>query len=109
MFGNNWNLVVSNIEPSSVIGLDIFGVSDPGVDNLFFIGMPGCGLRSSIDVTSAYIVTGSTHNYSFPVPSGQPSLQGFNLYTTSATLQAIPQNPFGWMTANGMKGTLGPI
>jgi len=109
VFGNNWNLTVSNIEPSSVVGLDIFGVSDPGIDNLFFIGMPDCGLRSSIDVTSAWFVTGSTHNYSFTVPSGIPSLLGFNLYTTTATLQALPQNPFGWMTSNGMKGTLGPI
>ena len=109
VFGNTWTLNVSNIEASSLIGLDIFGVSDPGIDNLFFIGMPGCGLRSTLDVTSAWLVTGPTHTYGFPVPSGQPSLTGFNLFTTSATLQGIPQNAFGWMTANGMKGTLGPI
>ena len=108
VIGTNWDLLVSNIEPSSLVGLDIFGVSDPGIDDLFFIGMPGCGLRSSIDVTSAWLVTGSTHNYGFAVPA-IPSLQGFNLFTTSATLQAAPQNPFGWMTSNGIRGTLGPI
>jgi len=109
VFGTTWNLTVSNIEPSSFVGIDIFGVADPGVNDLSFLGLPGCGIRSSLDVTSAWIVTGSTHNYGLAIPAGQPALQGFNLYTTSATFQAIPQNPFGAMTANGIRGTLGPI
>jgi len=94
VFGTTWNLTVSNIEPSSFVGIDIFGVADPGVNDLSFLGLPGCGIRSSLDVTSAWIVTGSTHNYGLAIPAGQPALQGFNLYTTSATFQAIPQNLF---------------
>jgi hypothetical protein len=109
VFGTNWDLTVSNIEPSSVIGLEIFGVADPGIDDLSIIGAPGCGLRSTLDFTNAWVVTGPTHSYFFPVPSGIPALLGFNLFTTTATLQALPQNPFGWMTSNGIKGTLGPI
>src|SRR6185436_2716827 len=41
VFGTSWSLTVSDIDPTSVIGLEIFGVSDPGINDLFFIGMPG--------------------------------------------------------------------
>lgn len=109
VFGSNWNLSVTNIEASSVIGLDIFGIADPNINDLFFLGLPGCGLRTTLDAMVTYIVTGATHNFSFPIPSGQPALQGFNLFTQSVTFQAIPQNPFGAMTSNGIQGTLGPI
>lgn len=109
VFGTNWTLNLSNIDPTSAIGIDIFGVTDPGINDLFFLGMPGCGLRANLDATSAWFVSGPTHSYTFAVPSGQPALQGFNLYTTSATLQAIPQNAFGAMTSNGIVGTLGSI
>jgi hypothetical protein len=109
VFGTTWNLDVTNIDPTSFIGIDILGVSDPGINDLFFVGMPGCGLRSSLDVTNAWIVTGPTHSYGLPIPSGNPSLQGLNLFTTTATFQIPPQNAFGAMTANGVKGTLGPI
>jgi len=109
VFGTNWTLDVSNIDATSAIGIDIFGVSDPGLNDLFFLGLPGCGLRAALDSTSAWFVTGSTHSYSIAIPAGQPALQGFSLYSTSATLQAIPQNAFGGMTANGVVGTLGSI
>jgi hypothetical protein len=108
VINTTWNLNVSNIDPTSFVGVDIFGLSDPGINDLFFIGMPKCGLRASLDVTNAWIVTGSTHSYSFAVPN-QPSLVGFNLFTTSATLQIPPQNAFGAMTSNGIQGTLGSI
>ncbi|HEX6810639.1 MAG TPA: hypothetical protein VF384_03350 [Planctomycetota bacterium] len=108
VMGATWNLQVSNIEASSLVGLEIFGVVDPGINDLFFLGMPGCGLRATLDVANAFLVTGPTHNFSFNVPL-IPSLQGFNLYTTTATMQGVPQNAFGWMTSNGIRGTLGPI
>jgi hypothetical protein len=109
VFGATWSLDVSNIEPSSLLGVDVFGLSDPGINDLFFLGMPGCGLRASLDVVNAYIVTGTTHTYTLTIPIGQPALQGFNVYTTSATGQGTPQNAFGWMTSNGIVGTLGSI
>ena len=109
VFGTNWNLTTSNIDATSVLGVDVFGVTDPGINDLFFLGAPGCGLRASLDVVNAWFVTGPTHSYSFSVPAGQPALQGFNLYTTTATLQVPGQNAFGWMTSNGIQGTLGSI
>lgn len=109
VFGANWSLTASNIDPTSVLGVDIFGISDPGLNDLFFLGMPGCGLRASLDVLNAYFVTGSTHSYSLTIPTGQPALQGFLLYTTSATMQMPSQSGFGWMTSNGIQGKLGAI
>jgi hypothetical protein len=109
VFGTNWNLTSSNIDPTSVLGVEVFGLTDPGINDLFFLGMPGCGLRASLDVVNAFLVTGSTYSYSLPIPAGQPTLLGLDLFTTSATAQSPAQNAFGWMTSNGIKGTLGSI
>lgn len=108
VLGTPWNLSLANIPPSSFVGVDIFGAADPGINDLFFIGMPGCPLRASLDVTNAWVVTGSTHSFGFLVPN-VPSLVGFNLFTTSAVFQLPGQNPFGAMTSNGVRGQLGSI
>ena len=109
VFGATWSLTAGNFDPSSTLGVSIFGLSDPGINDLFFLGMPGCGLRASLDVVNAFLVTGPTESYSLTIPIGQPALQGFNLYTTTATMQMTPLNAFGWMTSNGIRGTLGSI
>jgi hypothetical protein len=104
--GTTWNLDVANVPATGLLGVDVFGVSDPGINDLFFLGAPGCGLRASLDVTSAWFVTGSTHTYSLPIPNS-PALANFNLYTTSAVLQAPPVNALGAITANGIQGKVG--
>ena len=104
--GASWNLDVSNIPATGVLGVDVFGLSDPGLNDLFFLGAPGCGLRASLDVTSAWFVTGATHAYSLPIPSN-PALLNLNLYTTSAVFQFPPVNPLGAITANGLQGKIG--
>ncbi len=64
------------------------------------------GLRASLDVTSAWLVTGATHAYSLPIPSN-PALLNLNLFTTSAVFQFPPVNPLGAITANGLQGKIG--
>jgi len=103
---SNWNTRLSNIPPTGVIGLDVYGLADPGVDDLFFVGMPGCGLRSTLDIQNPWLVAGSTHDYFLVLPL-EPSWNGLVFYTTSAVLTVPPQNDFGAMTANGIAGTLG--
>jgi hypothetical protein len=106
--GTTWNLAVGNIPATGLLGVDVFGLGDPGINDLFFLGAPGCGLRASLDVTSAWFVTGATHTYSLPIPSN-PSLINLNLYTTSAVFQAPPVNALGAITANGIAGLIGNI
>jgi len=104
--GTNWNLDVSNIPATGVLGVDVFGISDPGINDLFFLGAPGCGLRASLDVTSTYFVTGATRTYSLAIPNN-PTLSGFNLYTTTAVFQFPAVNALGAITSNGIQGTVG--
>jgi len=106
--GTTWSLSVGNIPTTGLIGVDVFGVNDPGINDLFFLGAPGCGLRASIDATVGWAVTGSTHALSLPIPN-DPTLINFNLYTTSAVFQVPPVNAFGAITANGIQGAIGNL
>jgi hypothetical protein len=104
--GANWNLNVTSVPATGLIGVDVFGVSDPGINDLGFLGAPGCGLRASIDVTLGWAVAGPTHAYSLPIPNS-PALVNFNLYTTSAVFQVPAVNAFGAITSNGINGKIG--
>ncbi len=108
IINTNWNLTTSNIPPTGVIGVDVFGLADPGINDLFFIGMPGCGLRASLDALSAWPVAGVTHNYGLAIPNS-PALVNVHVYTTSAVFQVPPANAFGAITSNGIDGRLGDL
>ncbi|MBX3464010.1 MAG: hypothetical protein KF830_12630 [Planctomycetes bacterium] len=106
VLGANWDLRLSNIPATGVIGVDVYGLADPGLDDLFFVGLPGCGLRSTLDIQNAWLVTGGTHDYGLSLPP-EPSWNGIAFYTTSAVFTVPPANAFGAMTANGIQGNLG--
>ncbi|MFN7587641.1 MAG: hypothetical protein ACK5UQ_03925, partial [Planctomycetota bacterium] len=107
ILGTNWSLTTSNVPASVVVGVDVFGFADPGINDLFFLGLPGCGLRSTLDVVGGWISTGATHGYSLPLPNN-PAFVGTHLFTTSAALQPTA-NAFGAITANGIDGLLGDV
>ncbi len=96
--GLNWNLAVSN---SAVLDLIIIGVTDPNIPDLFFIGMPGCGLRASLDL----INVGSTFSLAIP---NNPTLIGVSLFANGASV-APGANAFGFITSNGIRGTIGDV
>jgi hypothetical protein len=104
----SWDLVVSNIPATTVIGLDIFGLSDPNIPDLsvFGLGMPGCQLHASLDVVNAWVSAGLTHNYSLAIPPS-PSLNNFVLYTQSACLGngLLSDN----ITSNAIRATVGNL
>jgi hypothetical protein len=110
ILGTSWNLTTSQLPATGVIGVDLFGIADPGILDLAFLGMPGCQLRTTLEVIAGpWVVGGATHNYAFPVPAVPTSLIGFQLFTQSAVFQVPPVNSFGAITSNGIKGTLGDI
>jgi hypothetical protein len=105
---SNWDLAVSFIPPLSTVGVDVFGLTDPGIDDLAFLGAPGCGLRASLDVLNAWIVTGATHTYSLPLPNNT-ALLNLHVHTTSVVFGSPPLNAFGAITSNGIDGLIGNL
>ena len=105
--GTNWNLNTTNVPATGVVGIDVFGLSDPGINDLAFIGLPGCGLRASLDVLSAWPVAGSSHAFGLAVPNN-PALVNFHVFVTSAVLQP-GVNAFGAITSNGIDGKVGDL
>jgi hypothetical protein len=107
ILNTNWNLTTSNVPSNGTIGLDIFGLTDPNIADLGFLGAPGCGSRASLDVVNAWIVAGSTHAYSLAIPNN-PALLAFQVYTQGAVLQPGVNTLLGGIiTSNGIRGTLG--
>lgn len=104
--GSTWVLGVSGIPATGVLGVEVLGLGDPGIDDLAAIGMPFCGLRSSLDVLTAWIVMSSVHSYGVPIPQDL-QLMGFELFTTTAVFQVPPINAFGAITSRGLKAHVG--
>ncbi len=104
---NNWNLQVSNV-PAIGLGLDIFGLGDPGILDLslFGLGQPNCQLRASLDIVQGpWFAAGVNHNYSFTIPN-TPVLNNFHLFTQSVVLDATV-NLALTITSNGIDGKIG--
>lgn len=38
----------------AAFGITVIGLSDPGVNDLSIVGMPGCGLRAALDILAAH-------------------------------------------------------
>jgi hypothetical protein len=103
----NWTLAVSNIPATGIFGVSIYGIADPGITNLFFLGMPGCQLRSTLDmIDGPWFVTGATQNYSFAIPNSA-SVLNFHLFTTAAVWTLPALNAFGAITSGGIDGMIG--
>ena len=104
--GTSWNLQLANIDSATVFGVDIGGLSDPGILDLAFLGMPGCQLRASLDAVVVWTHGGgSTHSFSLQVPP--LAALGVSIYLTSATFSSEPRNTFGAVLSNGIRGTIG--
>jgi hypothetical protein len=103
-----WDLVTGNIAPSAVVGIDIFGISDPNIPDLGLFGLakPGCQLRASLDVLNVWFAAGATHNYALAIPAS-PSLNNVVIYTQSAILGngSLADN----VTSNGIAGMIGNL
>ncbi|MCB9876889.1 MAG: choice-of-anchor J domain-containing protein [Planctomycetes bacterium] len=96
--GTNWNLQTSN---GALFDVIVVGLVDPNIADLSFIGMPGCGIRATLDL----IFNSSTATV--PVPN-VPSLVGIPLYANGASL-APAVNALELITSNGVQGTIGDV
>lgn len=106
--GTTWSLAVANVPASAVLGVAIFGATDPGLDDLAPLGLPGCGLRAALDLLVPFVPTGAAAAYGLALPSS-PALVGRDLHTTAAVFTSPPANAFGAVTANGLHGRAGDL
>lgn len=109
--GTSWDLSTQNIPDLGglFVNLELLGLADPNIPDLFFIGAPGCGLRGGFDVIGGpSIGLSSTQARSLPIPAS-PALVGFELFATSAALAAPGTNALGIITSNTIKGTIGDL
>jgi hypothetical protein len=108
IINTSWNLNVINVPANGVFGVDIVGLTDPAINDLAFLGLPGCGLRASLDVLQTWVVAGATHARSLALPNNTAFI-GVQLFATSAVFQAPPINAFGAITSNGIRGSVGNL
>jgi hypothetical protein len=108
VLGTSWDLTLGGVPANGTIGVEIFGFADPGINDLAAIGLPGCGLRASLDFLNPFLVGGPSHAYSLLLPANA-SLIGNHVFATGAVFQNPPANPFGAITANGIDGLLGDV
>jgi hypothetical protein len=107
--GTNWGFNVTGIPAAGIGGIEIFGLADPGVLDLGFLGAPGCGVRASLDALNVWIGAGPSHAYSLAIPAG-PALIGAEVFSTAAVLvPGVNALLGGTLTTNGIKGTIGDV
>jgi hypothetical protein len=101
-----WALEVREVPPTAVLGLHVLGAADPGLTDLAPWGLPGCGLRASLDATFAFAPTGATQPWSVDLPL-QHALVGVHLFATTIVWMQPATNSAGAITSNGIDGTIG--
>ncbi|MFN9274769.1 MAG: hypothetical protein ACK6D2_03455 [Planctomycetota bacterium] len=105
---SNWNLTVTNIPASTVLGADLFGLADANLLDLslFGLGRAGCQLRATPDILNIWFNTGATRTYSFTIPP-TPTLNGVALYTQAVVLGNATLADS--ITSNGIAGIIGNL
>lgn len=107
VLGASWMLQDEHLPANTTFGVHVLGFSDPGLADLAAIGMPGCGLRASLDVIAPYLpVQGISMPWGVSIPNNA-ALAGLSLYATTAVAQTPATNAFGFVTGNGVRGVLG--
>lgn len=109
VLGTSWMLQDEFLPANTTFGVHVVGFSDPGINDLAVIGMPGCGLRASLDVIAPYLpIQGVSVPWGLAIPLNS-SLRGLSLYATTAVAQSPATNSFGFVTGNGVRGVLGGL
>lgn len=102
--GTTWLLQTADLPVSTAFGITVIGLSDPGVNDLAIVGMPGCGLRASLDILGAFTVAPGTsfHDWSIGIPANTPL--GLPVYATTLVAPDPATNTLGLITSNGIRG-----
>lgn len=107
VFGTNWDLTTTNIDPVSPIAITFFGnAQGPGLPfSAIGLNAPGCSIWVNTVLTSLTgVAAGGTATVSVPIPNN-PALAGGVL--TGQSICLTLQNPANLLGSNGVEGTLG--
>ena len=106
VLGTTFDLVTTEIPLTPLFGMAILSTTplSPGI-SLTPLGMQGCELYQTIDVSVLWGPIGTMSLVTWPLPAST-ALAGFEVYCQSAAL--VPAiNPFGMAISNGIKLTVG--
>ncbi|MFO1050692.1 MAG: hypothetical protein U1F36_00590 [Planctomycetota bacterium] len=108
LLGGSANTTTSAVPGGTSLGAIAFGFTQltPGLD-LSGIGMAGCRMLTSFDVTASVPVTGSSFNFSLPIPN-ITALNGGLIYAQSLSVSG-GYNTLGVLTSNGVRMKLGSL
>jgi hypothetical protein len=100
VIGTTFNMIVSNIDPTTVIQLMSLGTAlNPPID-LGIIGMPGCSLHHNALVLLTNVVAGGVFTQPFTIPNNPTFL---NAQLTAQGFPFTPGfNPFGFVASNAV-------
>jgi hypothetical protein len=104
--GQSWMLLSGDLPLTTAFGFTVIGFTDPGIDDLTSIGLPGCGLRASLDVLTAFTVPygAPVHPWSITVPANTPF--GLQVFATTIVATNPATNALGLVTSNGIRGVV---
>lgn len=104
VLGANWQLQTNDLPAATAFGLTVIGFSDPGLNDLASIGMPGCGLRASLDILAPFTVPAGIPSYSWSIAIPANAPLGFQIYATTVVAPNPATNALGLITSNGIRG-----
>jgi hypothetical protein len=102
--GTSWQLQTNGLPAATASGITVIGFSDPGVNDLAVLGMPGCGQRASRDILAAFTVPAGTPSYSWRIAIPANAPHGFPIYATTVVAPNPSTNAFGLIMSNGIRG-----
>jgi hypothetical protein len=109
VIGTTWTLNVSNVPPTGTLGVEVFGMTDPAIPDLGFLGAPGCGTRASLDVLNVWVVASASHSYSLALPN-VAAFVNLDVFTQAVVLQPGVNTLLGGViTSNGIDGKIGDL
>ena len=99
--GTTIQLTANDIPANAFLGAMLlgFGKLDPGLD-LGALGAPGCAQYTSIDASSVFLASGTSHSLPQTFPSN-PAFAGLRIHAQAAVL-APGANSLGLLTSNGV-------
>ncbi|MFT4513422.1 MAG: serine protease AprX [Planctomycetota bacterium] len=105
VIGTTFDLVTTEIPAGTLFGLEILSTTQLPAVSLTFLGLPGCELYQTIDVSILWGQVGNSGTVPWPLPNNSV-LAGFEVYCQSATLTP-GINAFGMAISNGLNLTVG--
>jgi len=102
--GTTWQLQATDLPVSTAFGIAVIGLSDPGVNDLTILGMPGCGLRAALDILVPFTVAPGAPSYAFGIGIPANAPLGLPIYATTIAAPNPPTNAFGLISSNGIRG-----